>query len=185
MGRPKLALPFGDELLLQRVARIVASVVQPVVVVAAADQELPALPPDVCVLRDQTPHLGPLAGMQVGLEALARHNIPAAYVSACDTPLLKPELIRALIARLGDHELVVPREGEFHHPLAGVYRTSLAPRIQEMVAHSRLRPLFLIQESNARTVDVETLRAADPHLDSLRNANTPEEFATLLARAGL
>ena len=44
MGLPKAWLPFGDETMLQRVVRIVATVANPVVVVAAENQELPELP---------------------------------------------------------------------------------------------------------------------------------------------
>ena len=45
MGRPKAWLPFGpDEVMLQRVVRLVREVVGPVVVVAAPEQELPMLP---------------------------------------------------------------------------------------------------------------------------------------------
>ena len=38
MGTPKCWLPFGDEVLLQRVVRVVGGVLSPVVVVAAKGQ---------------------------------------------------------------------------------------------------------------------------------------------------
>ena len=41
MGTAKAMLPFGDELLIQRVVRIVGSVVSLVVVVASPGQSLP------------------------------------------------------------------------------------------------------------------------------------------------
>ena len=44
MGKPKAWLPFGGELMLPRVVRILRTVVAPVVVVAAPDQDLPPLP---------------------------------------------------------------------------------------------------------------------------------------------
>ena len=44
MGRPKAWLPFGGELMLPRIVRILREVVEPVVVVAASDQEVPPLP---------------------------------------------------------------------------------------------------------------------------------------------
>jgi molybdopterin-guanine dinucleotide biosynthesis protein A len=124
MGRPKGMLPFGDELLLPRVARILGEVVSPIVVVAAPEQEVPPLPEGVRVVRDEQEYLGPLAGIGVGLSALAG-EAEAAYCSGCDVPLLRPEFVRAMIGVLGEHELAVPKEGDFHHPLAGVYRTSL------------------------------------------------------------
>ena len=45
MGVPKATLPFGPETMLQRVVRLLGTVVSPIVVVAARGQELPELPP--------------------------------------------------------------------------------------------------------------------------------------------
>src|SRR5947207_12117554 len=92
MGRPKAWLPFAGELLLPRVVRILGETVSPIVVVAAVDQELPPLPADVQVVRDEEKGRGPLQGLAAGLAALAG-QADAAYASSCDVPLLKPAFI--------------------------------------------------------------------------------------------
>lgn len=184
MGRPKLSLPFGNELMLLRVVRILSEVVHPIVVVAGPNQEVPPLPADVRLLRDEQEHLGPLAGMEVGLRALLQ-DVDAVYVSSCDAPLLRPEFVAEMIRRLGEHELAVPREGNFHHPLAGVYRTALADRVRQLLDQERLRPLFLIQESDAVEVPVDELRVVDPQLQSLRNLNRTEDYEAALRLVGL
>jgi molybdenum cofactor guanylyltransferase len=188
MGRDKWSLPWGDETLLTRTIRILAEVVQPVVAVAAEGQPISGLPPETILVRDRFTSQGPLAGLHAGLGALrerASSTIEAAYLSACDTPLLKPDFVRGVIDRLDRHELAVPREGKYHHPLAGVYRLSLADRIAGLLAAERNRPLFLIEQSDCREIDVEELRGADPDLDSLRNCNTPEEYASALLKSRL
>lgn len=184
MGRPKLTLPFGDEPMIGRVVRILRATVGPVVVVAAPGQEVPPLPNDVRILRDDQEHLGPLAGLAVGLRALAG-EVDAAFVSSCDVPLICSEFIVEIIRRLGSHELAVPKEGDFYHPLAAVYRTSLADRAGHLVAAQRLRPLFLIQASDSVEIPVGELRAIDPDLQSLRNVNRPEDYEATLRLAGL
>src|SRR4051812_13709620 len=83
MGRPKAWLPFGNEALLQRVVRVLSEVVWPIVVVAAPGQELPALPPDILIARDEREAQGPIGGMAAGFAALGG-QVQAAYVSACD-----------------------------------------------------------------------------------------------------
>ena len=70
MGRPKAWLPFGDETMLQRVVRILREVVEPVVVVAAPNQDVPALPAGVEIVHDEVEGKGPLAGLAAGLAAL-------------------------------------------------------------------------------------------------------------------
>jgi molybdenum cofactor guanylyltransferase len=184
MGQPKLTLPFGGEPMLVRVVGILRTTVNSVVVVAAPGQEVPPLPSDVRVLRDEQEHLGPLAGMAVGLRALAS-EVESAFVSSCDVPLLRPEFISEMVRRLRHHELAVPIEGNFHHPLAAVYRTSLAERARQLVVAQRLRPLFLIQASDSVEVPVDELRVADPELHSLRNLNRPEDYEAALRLAGL
>ena len=184
MGRPKLTLSFGDEPMLVRVVRILRTTVSPVIVVAAPDQEVPLLPSDVRILRDEQEHLGPLAGMAVGLRALVG-EVEAAFVSSCDVPLLRPEFITEMVRWLGSHELAVPKEGDFHHPLAAVYRTSLAESARQLVVAQRLRPLFLIQASDSVEVPVDELRRVDPELHSLRNLNRPEDYEAALRLAGL
>ncbi|REJ89799.1 MAG: molybdenum cofactor guanylyltransferase [Planctomycetota bacterium] len=179
MGRAKALLPVGEELMLQRVVRIVGSVLSPVVVVAAPEQELPDLPGRVIVVRDEREHLGPLAGLRIGLEAL-QDKADAGYCSSCDVPLLKVEFIEAVISRLGDYDVVTPQEGRFYHPLAAVYRTSLVPIAAQLVAEDRLRLMFLLDAVRTLAVDVDDLRAVDPALESLRNVNTPEEYSAVL-----
>jgi molybdenum cofactor guanylyltransferase len=183
MGRSKAFLPFGPELMLPRVVRLLAEVVSPIVVVAAQNQELPPLPTGVRVVRDEHEALGPLAGLAAGLAAL-RGEVDAAFASSCDTPLLQPAFVRQIIASLGDHDLAIPRDGQYHHPLAAVYRTSVEAPIRELIAAGRLRPFFLLEKIRTREIDVNELRQADPDLQSLRNTNTPAEYQAALREAG-
>jgi molybdopterin molybdotransferase len=179
MGRPKLDLPFDGESLLQRVIRILSSVVDPVVVVAAASQVLPELPPQIRIARDGQPDLGPLSGLAAGLSALSS-DCDAAFATACDTPLLSPEFVKRMQHELGACDMVVCREADFYHPLAAVYRTRLAKAAHALVQDGRLRPGHLIQQCAAHVIDVEELRAVDPELESLKNLNTPEEYEAAL-----
>lgn len=184
MGQPKALLPFGEETLLQRVVRILQETVDPIVVVAATGQQLPPLPDDVRIVRDQLEYAGPLAGMGLGLAAIAA-DADAAYVSACDVPLLRTELVQAMIDALGQHDAAVPVDGRFYHPLAGVYRTALVPQIAALVAAGRLRPLFLIESIRTAPVRLDDLRAVDGALDSLRNLNTLDDYRAALRDAGI
>src|SRR6476620_11737545 len=90
MGSSKALLPFGSETMLQRVVRLLGTVVSPLVVVAAPEQALPDLPAAVTITRDENPGRGPLEGLRAGLKALPT-GIDIAYVTSCDVPLLVPE----------------------------------------------------------------------------------------------
>lgn len=181
MGRDKATLPFGSELMLQRVVRLVSEVVAPVniVVVAALDQELPNLPCEVQVAYDSTANRGPLEGLATGLRALFG-RADALYATACDVPLLVPAFVEKMFELLDQNNIAVPYDGQFHHPLAAVYRTSVLPKIEQLLAANRMRLVFLFDEVDTLKVNVEELRSVDPKLESLKNLNRPEDYEAAL-----
>jgi len=175
MGRAKAWLPFAGELMLPRVVRLLATVVQPVVVVAAPAQELPPLPADVVMARDEARGRGPLQGIAGGLAALAG-QVDAAYVSACDVPLLRPAFARRMIELLGEHAICVPCVAGVAHPLAAVYRLDVLPVVRRLLAADQLRLSGLLTAVPTRRVNVDELADVDPTLQSLRNLNTMAEY---------
>lgn len=205
MGQSKAMLPIGHEVMLQRVCRTIAPLVQVITVVAAEGQELPDLSnewlsaganrtlrcvsrefltseePFIRVVRDPVEYRGPLAGLAVGLADLSG-EVDCVYASACDTPLLCPEFVNAMIESLCEAEIAVPFDGRFHHPLAAVYRVCVLPNVEELLAADRLRPVYLFEKCQTREIPVADLRRVDPTLSSLCNINTPEEYALVLAR---
>lgn len=196
MGRSKAFLPIAGETMLGRVVRVVGLATSPVIVVAASGQEVPELPTGVLLARDQASaespgyegvRRGPLAGLESGLLALSEIGneqshiaCRTAFVSSCDVPFLRPAWIRRLVELLGDYDICVPRFGGYHHPLSAVYRLSVLPLIQRLLQADRLRPVFLFEEANTRIVEPNELADVDPSMESLRNVNTPEEYASVL-----
>jgi molybdenum cofactor guanylyltransferase len=183
MGMPKLALPFGPEVMLQRIVRLVGEVCDPIVVVAAPGQELPKLPAGVIVARDKREGRGPLEGLSAGLAALPA-EVEAAYATSCDVPLLVPALVRRMFELLGDHAAAVPVSGGFQHPLAAVYRPSVLGLVDELLAAERMRPAFLFDSVATRRVSEAELHDVDPELNTLKNLNRPEDYLAALAEAG-
>lgn len=184
MGTSKALLPFGAETMLQRVHRLLATVVSPIVIVAAADQSLPGLPADVLVTRDEQEGRGPLEGLRAGLKALPE-TVDGAYVTSCDVPLLVPDFVRHMIDLLADHDIAVMEIDGFPHPLSAVYRRRTLPHVEALLAQNRLRPVFLFDAVPTRRVRPEEMTSADPELLTLRNLNTQADYREALATAGL
>jgi molybdopterin-guanine dinucleotide biosynthesis protein A len=183
MGAPKATLPFGPETMLQRVVRLLGTVVSPIVVVAARDQVLPGLPEGIIVTRDEREAKGPLEGLRAGLTALPV-SVDAAYVTSCDVPLLIPGFVERMLALLGDHEIAVMEIDGFPHPLSAVYRRATLPQVEALLAADRLRPVFLFDAVRTRRVQPEEMISVDPELRTLRNLNTREDYLAALAEAG-
>ena len=185
MGYAKPLLPFGDEYMLARVVRLLGEAVSPVVVVAAAGQELPPLPAAVRVVRDQHADRGPLEGLAAGLAALEGTVYQALYLSGCDVPLLRPAFVRRVVGLLGDDQIAMPLVDGRPHPLAAVYRRDVLALVHELLRADRLRLMELIDRCQTRLVSAADLADTDPKLGSLTNVNRPQDYLDALAACGL
>jgi molybdopterin-guanine dinucleotide biosynthesis protein A len=191
MGRPKATLEWHGSTLLHRVTGMVARAVDgPVVVVRAAGQELPELPPGVRVVEDAAEGRGPLQGLAAGLAAVAA-GAPVAYVSSTDVPLLHPAFVRAVVraAMQEDVDVALPVVHGYRHPLAAAYRTALVGKVEELIAEDRMRTGALFERARVRELSEEDLladrelAAADPELLSVLNLNEPDDYTRARARA--
>ena len=104
--------------------------------------------------------------------------------TSCDVPFLKPAFVRRLIELLGEHFICVPRVGEYHHPLAAVYRIGVADAVARLLEENRLRPVFLFDAVPTRIVEATELADVDQAFETLRNLNTPQEYYTALRQLG-
>ena len=182
MGVAKATLPFGSETMLQRVVRLLGTVVSPIVVVAARGQVMPELPDDVSVTRDEREGRGPLEGLRAGLKALPE-SVDMAYVTSCDVPLLVPAFVERMIDLLGDHDIAVMEIDGFPHPLSAVYRRDTLPQVESLLAQDRLRPVYLFDAVRTRRVHPVDMLSVDPQLRTLRNLNTREDYLAALEDA--
>lgn len=183
MGVAKAGLPWGGGTLLDHVVGVVAGAVDgPVVVVRAPGQELPPVTAaEVRVVEDPREGLGPVQGIAAGLAAVAG-EAERAYVSAVDVPLLRPAFVRAVLAALdADHDVALPYVGGHRQPLAAAYRTALAPLVERLAAEGLLRTGDLFARVRVRRLAEADLPDAGV---SVRNVNTPEDFAAAAREAG-
>jgi molybdopterin-guanine dinucleotide biosynthesis protein A len=189
MGTSKAWLDWHGTTLLAHVAGIVGRAVEggPLVVVSAAGQQLPALPPRAIVVEDAREGLGPLQGIATGLAAL-EGVAEVAFVSSTDAALLHPRFVQRVLDGVDpDVDAVVPHARGHRQPLAAAYRVGLASRIDALLEKGRAKPAFLFERSRTRFVDDawllddRALAAADPALASLENLNDPAAYAAALA----
>ncbi len=183
MGQDKnwLQLPSPPaETMLQRLCRTTASVVgaDRLVLVSAVDQRLPELSPETIIVADDMPQAGPLAGLTRGLQECAvRFGADAAvFVTACDTPLLKPEVIGWLLSQLSTSDAVALQDGSHLYPLLAVYRAVLFHTAMDLLQNGERRARALVENTASRLVPSTALHDCDPDLVSLKNVNTPAAY---------
>lgn len=205
MEADKARLDWHGVPLVRRVVGILArAVAGPVVVVRAAGQELPALPPDVEVVDDPVPEEGPLRGLAAGLAAVAA-RAPVAVACATDLPLLHPAIVRRVVAALEPPggldaslapgavrpapDATVPLVRGRLQPLTAAYRCGpvAAAAAAALAAGERSLGALLVRCAVAELDEPAlladpALAAADPDLASVTGVNTPEDLAAARAR---
>ena len=177
MGQPKALLPFDGEPLIAHVLRGLKKMFAEAVVVAAPEQELPALP--AVLVRDEVAYQGPVSGIYHGLRAATKE---ICFVTSCDAPFLNLALISHLLSQISDNDVVVPFWHERFQPLHAVYRTSVAPLLKDQLERGELRPIFLYQKVRTLKLDEDKVRRFDPEGLSFLNMNSPADYDAALQR---
>jgi molybdenum cofactor guanylyltransferase len=177
MGQAKALLVFDQEPLIAHIARVLKRMFAEIVVVAAPEQELPALPAKM--VRDEVAYQGPVGGIYYGLRAAASEF---SFVTSCDAPFLNTALISYLTGQISDYDVVVPFWEERYQPLHAVYRRSVLPLLKEQLERGELRPVYLFDKVRTRTVEPDEIKRLDPDGLTFLNMNTPQDYEAALQR---
>ena len=180
LGQNKAELVFRGKTFLERIYQSVSIVCRPVVVVGPV-APIDGLPPDATVLVDEVPGRGPLEGIRVGLKYL-EPECDYAFVACCDSPLLKPEVIRWLYGQRDSAQAVMPWRGSHRYGMTAIYETGLHRLIESMMAHGERKVRAITDACETKLLPIEDLQQVDPRLDSLINVNTVEDYQRLLDR---
>ena len=179
MGRAKALLPFGNEVLLQRMTRILSEVLKPLIVVASRGQSLPDLPEGIEVVYDRQSNCGPLEGLATGLQSIPT-NRNSAFVTGCDTPFITSLFVERILNLLEDYAVAVPKADGHYHPLCAAFDRNALTHIETMLNAGERRMGLLIESIRRREVLPAEWSDVDPLSKSLRNLNTPEDYTTAL-----
>jgi len=132
----------------------------------------------VRVVRDSWPHRSSLTGIHA---ALAQCEHEHCFVTACDTPLVRPALLQALLSRLEwEDDVVLPLKPDgYFEPLCAVYSRRCLPFIDEQLSREEFKIIRFFEKVRVRPLPPERLLECDPALVSFKNANSPEDLAEL------
>jgi molybdopterin-guanine dinucleotide biosynthesis protein A len=173
MGRDKATLLFEGVPLALRVADALGACLARVRLVAK-DEALRALGREL--ILDRHPEQAALVGVAA---ALAACEAPAVLVAACDLVHLDPRVLLALCALApveGAADVIAPVGPRGPEPLCAIYRARLLPEVERRIAAGEFALQALLRDSACTLVPEAELRALDPTLRSLTNANSPDDL---------
>jgi len=173
-GRDKAFAAVDGEPIAARTLRLFRTIFPQVIVATNRPERYRAF--GVETVTDVFSGCGPLAGIHA---AMRQASHPYVFVVACDMPGLDPDVIRFLLARIGDVDAVVPRWDHDIEPLHAVYAVRLLPLVEEALhaGHHALREF--LPHVRVDYVGENELRAIRGTARSMLNVNTPEELAAV------
>ena len=173
-GRNKALLQLGDRRVLDRIAGVVNACCNPCTIVTREPSLY--LDWDIEIAQDIFDVRSPLTGIHAGLYFM---DTDFAFVTSCDTPLLKKEVIEVLMGEIEPAiDVVVPFQGSFFQPMCAIYSRRCTPIIEQMLQNRKLKVDLLYERVRVKKVPYERFEAVDPHLHSFFNVNTPDDLET-------
>jgi molybdopterin-guanine dinucleotide biosynthesis protein A len=177
-GEPKALLELGGKRIIERVVNAVASVLDDLLVVTNTPERYAFL--GLPMVPDAYPDGGALGGIYTGLRAAGGD---AAFTVACDMPFVHPAIVRMVVERAGDGDVVIPRTGAQLETLHAVYGKACLGPMETCLRAGRLKIVGFFPDVRVVELDAAPMgRHRAPEV-AFMNVNTPEELARARALA--
>ncbi|MFH0769610.1 MAG: molybdenum cofactor guanylyltransferase [Chloroflexota bacterium] len=182
LGRNKALEVVGGKRLIERVVERLKPLSNRILIVTSEGQV--DFPPtcNAEVMVDLYPGKGPLGGIYTGL--LASQSSYSIAV-ACDMPFLNTELLRYMVERASDSDVVIPRLDEgMVESLHAVYSRGCLVSIRTQLELNQLGVHSLLSKVRVKYIEREECQKLDPQLLSFFNINCQADLdrANALAR---
>jgi molybdopterin-guanine dinucleotide biosynthesis protein A len=174
-GRDKALIAVRGKPILDHILSVYSEIFSEIILVTNTPQAY--LGWNVLTVTDLFPVRSSLTGIHTGLFYASR---PFIFVSACDAPFLKPELVHLLVshARSGV-DAVMPETSKGLEPLCAVYSRSCLNAVAAHIREEKFKIQLVFRKSRIHRIPETQLRKADPDLISFININTPEDLLSV------
>ena len=171
-GRDKAMIEINGKRILDRILAVYSEIFSEIILVTNTPQAY--LDWNMLIVTDLFPVRSSLTGIHAGLFYASR---PFVFVSACDAPFLKQELVRLLISRARPGvDAVMPETAKGLEPLCAVYSKSCLNTVEAHIRQEKLKIQRVFHQSRITKIPEAGLRKTDPDLISFININTPEDL---------
>jgi molybdenum cofactor guanylyltransferase len=172
-GQNKALLSVGDQSIIERQIECFQELFEQVIVVS--NHPLDLISWGITIVSDLYPVRSSLTGIHTGLFYT---RPPHAFITACDMPFLKREMILVLLQGLDlKRDVIVPVTSEGFQPLCAVYSRRCLQPIEEQLNKGEMKISTLFSKVKVKKIPEDILRSVDPDLISFFNINTQEDLS--------
>ena len=171
-GTDKALLRVGGVRILDRIYRIYSELFEEIILVTNSPEKF--LEWNLLIVPDLFPIRSALTGIHAGLFFMSN---PFAFISACDTPFLKKEIVETVIGNIeAVIDMVVPETASGLEPLCAAYSKRCLNPAQQHLEQDKLKIIKAFRKYRIKTISEKVLREKDPDLQSFFNINAPADL---------
>jgi molybdopterin-guanine dinucleotide biosynthesis protein A len=171
-GTDKAFLRVGGIRILDRIYRIYAQLFDEIILVTNSPEKF--LEWNLLIVPDLFPIRSSLTGVHAGLFFMSN---PFAFISACDTPFIKKEIVETIVENIQEHiDIVIPETTAGFEPLCAAYSKRCLTAAQQHLEQDKVKIIKAFRKCRIKTISEKVLREKDPDLQSFFNINTPADL---------
>ena len=176
-GKNKAFIRFDHRRMIDNIYDVFQSVFDEIILVT--NQPVTYLEWDVNIVTDIYPVRSSLTGIHAGL-FYAR--TPYIFVSACDAPFLKKELVETIVNQIEPGAaVVIPETEKGTEQLCAVYSKTCLSLMERQIKEKHFQIKKMFRKVRVKKIPEDILRQSDPELMSFFNINTAEDYRSAKA----
>lgn len=171
-GENKALFKLAGRRIIDPIIEVFASVFNDILIVT--NSPLQYLAYDVDLATDVFPFRSSLTGIHAGL-FYAKN--PYIFVTACDTPFIKKEMVELVVSEIEPGAAaVMPETPSGTEPLFAAYAVDTLERVEQHIRAKKFKIQRVFSRLRVKKIGPARLQQIDPELQTFFNINTAADF---------
>ena len=175
IGREKAFLKIGESTIIEEQLSSLHGIFEEIIIVTNNRENFKDM--DAKVVTDIVPHSGPMGGLFTGLAVSS--NIHC-FVIGCDMPLINLELIKFLIDKIKENDIVIPLASRGKETLFAIYSINCLETIKRQIELKCLKLIDILKHHKVKYISQKEIEKFDPKELSFFNVNSPKDYEEVL-----
>jgi len=169
MKTDKALIKFNDKTLLENQIDLLNPIFNKIIISANSQKYSFA---NLQIINDEQSDLGPIGGI---LSVLKRVKTDYVFIISVDMPLITTDLIKHLISKKANYDIVLPVFNDKYEPTCAVYSRNCINTIEKQILANDYKLKNFIEKSNTNVVKInENLEFYNKNL--FVNLNSPKDL---------
>ena len=171
-GTNKALMQIGGKQILDRIYTVFSDIFEEIILVT--NDPLKYVGWDLNIVTDIYPYRSSLTGIHAGIFYSTKTH---SFITACDTPFLKKELVEAILSAVEPQmDIIIPETSTGLEPLCAVYSKRCQKPIENQLEKQEFKIDRFFSKVRIKKISEKALRPKDPELTSFFNVNTPSSL---------